>query len=149
MRQKLRLATACFGLATVAQAAAAMDDGKAVIDALGVDGRWAVTCRQPASVDNPYLVFETFREGPAIQRRIAPPDEPRETQMLDVVWKKKTRELVWVIPEGEVMLTVTSQLDGNRMRVMSIETTDGVKLVSDARGADGKPTPWLSKCETN
>jgi hypothetical protein len=149
MLQRLLLGAACFGLAVEVHAAAVMGDGKAVIDALGVDGRWAVTCRQPASADNPYLVFETFREGPAIQRRIAPPDEPREMQLLDVEWKKKTRELVWVIPEGEVMLTVTSQLDGNRMRVMSIVTSDGVKLVSDARGDDGKPTPWLSKCETN
>lgn len=149
MRFKALFAVFMSSLVAGAPVAGAAVDGKAVIEGLGVDGRWAETCRAPASVANPYFVYETFREGAPVQRRIAPPDEPRETRLFDILWNKQTRALSWVIPEGEVMLTVISRLDGNRMRVMSIVTSDGVKLVDAARGSDGKPTPWLSKCETN
>lgn len=149
MRLLSCLVPGLFLLQSLPSVALADGAGKAVIEGQGIDGRWAVTCSRPASVDNPYLVFETFREGPPEQRRIAPPDEERVVPLLDVQWKKASRELVWTIAEGEVMLTVTSRLEGNRMRVQSIIATDGTKLVAEARDSDGRPTPWLNKCETN
>ena len=79
---------------------------------------------------------------------MAPPDEDRVTELLDIQWKK-TRELVWVIAEGEVMLTIVSKLEGNRMRVWSMSSTDGQYYIAKGLGQDGKPTPWISKCETN
>lgn len=149
MRVKVISAAVILFVSAAAGGAMASGNDKAIIEALGIDGRWAESCRQPASSANPYLVFETFREGPPVQRRVAPPDEDGQTQVLDVEWNKKLRQITWVIPEGEVMLTVTSQMDGNRMRVMSVVTSDGVNLVDGARDADGKATPWLTKCETN
>jgi hypothetical protein len=77
-----------------------------------------------------------------------PPAEDRVTELLDVQWLK-TKELVWVIAEGEVMLTVVSKLEGNRMRVWSVSTTDGIYYVQKGKGQDGKPTVWFNKCETN
>lgn len=149
MRVKVIGIAAVVWLATVTEGALALGNDKAIIEGLGIDGRWAESCRQPASAENPYYVFETFRDGPAIQRRLAPPEEESEKQLLDVEWKKKSREITWVVPEGEVMLTVTSKMDGNRMRVISIVTSDGVKLAAEARDVAGKATPWLTKCETN
>jgi len=149
MRVKVIGAAAIVCLVAGAEGALALGGDKAIIEALGIDGRWAESCRQPASAENPYLVFETFRDGPPVQRRLAPPDEEGEKQLLDVAWQKTAREITWVIPEGEVMLTVTSRMDGNRMRVISVVTSDGVKLVTEARDDSGKPTPWLTKCETN
>lgn len=149
MRAKMVGLAAIFCLSAGPDGALALGNDKAIIEALGIDGRWAESCRQPASVENPYIVFETFRDGPAIQRRLAPPEEENEKQLLDVEWKKKAREITWVIPEGEVMLTVTSKMDGNRMRVISIVTSDGTRLASEARDAAGKAMPWLTKCETN
>lgn len=149
MRVKMIGIAAIVCLAAVTEGALALGNDKAVIEGLGIDGRWAESCRQPASAENPYIVFETFREGPPIQRRLAPPEEESEKQLLDVEWKKKAREIKWVIPEGEVMLTVTSKMEGNRMRVLSIVTSDGVKLAAEARDDAGKATPWLTKCETN
>jgi hypothetical protein len=119
-----------------------------VIEGLGLDGRWAQNCNRPASADNPYLVYAAPDTGQPTERRVAPPDEDRVTELLEVQWLK-TRELVWVIAEGEVMLTIVSKLEGNRMRVWSMSTTDGKSFVSKGKGQDGHPTPWIHKCETN
>jgi hypothetical protein len=131
-----------------AGATGASDAGKAIIDALGIDGRWAANCSRPASIDNPYRVFETFRAGPAVERLVAPPAEDRVAELLDVR-RLKTKEVVWTIEDEGVSQTVTSKLDGNRMRIVSITGPDGTSVVKDARLADGTTTPWLSKCETN
>jgi hypothetical protein len=119
-----------------------------VIEGVGLDGRWAQSCNRPASADNPYLIYTAPDVGQPTERRVAPPDEDRVTELLDIQWKK-TRELVWVIAEGEVMLTIVSKLEGNRMRVWSMSSTDGQYYIAKGLGQDGKPTPWISKCETN
>ena len=119
-----------------------------VIEGVGLDGRWAQSCNRPASADNPYLIYTAPDVGQPTERRVAPPDEDRVTELLDIQWKK-TRELVWVIAEGEVMLTIVSKLDGNRMRVWSMSSTDGQYYIAKGLGQDGQPTPWISKCETN
>ena len=134
-----------FATTVPVQAAAA---ARAVIDGMGLDGRWAANCNRQASADNPYFVYETFRAGHPVQRRVAPPEDEQVVELLDVR-KLKRNLLSWVIAEGEVMLTVTSRLEGNQMRVWSIEGSDGVAHVVDAKFADGRATPWLSKCETN
>ena len=142
------LVPACAALCLSAGATGASDAGKAIIDALGIDGRWAANCSRPASIDNPYRVFETFRAGPAVERLVAPPAEDRVAELLDVR-RLKTKEVVWTIEDEGVSQTVTSKLDGNRMRIVSITGPDGTSVVKDARLADGTTTPWLSKCETN
>lgn len=119
-----------------------------LIEGLGLDGRWAQNCNRPASAENPYLVYASPETGQPTERRVAPPDEERVTELLDIQWLK-TRELVWVIAEGEVMLTIVSKLEGNRMRVWSMSTTDGQSFISKGKGQDGHPTPWINKCETN
>ena len=134
-----------FATTVPVQAAAA---ARAVIDGMGLDGRWAANCNRQASADNPYFVYETFRAGHPVQRRVAPPEDEQVVELLDVR-KLKRNLLSWVIAEGEVLLTVTSRLEGNQMRVWSIQGSDGVAHVVDAKFADGRATPWLSKCETN
>ncbi len=148
MERRQILGCICAVLSVSVAAAQASDAGKAIIDGLGVDGRWAANCSRPASLDNPYRVYETFRAGPPVERRVSPPAEDRVVELLDVQ-RLKTKELVWTIDEDGVLQTVTSKLDGNRMRVVSIVIADGTGLVQNARSTDGKPTPWLSKCETN
>lgn len=148
MRLGLMMAVAgltCFATTLPLQAAEA---ARAIIDGMGLDGRWAPNCNRQASADNPYFVYETFRAGHPVQRRMAPPEDEQVVELLDVR-KLKRNLLSWVIAEGEVMLTVTSRLEGNQMRVWSIEGSDGVAHVVDAKFADGRATPWLSKCETN
>ena len=145
MRTKL-LSMLLFVLAVPAVTAKTTDS--TVIEGLGLDGRWAQSCNRPASADNPYLVYAAPDAGQPTERRVAPPDEDRVTELLNVQWLK-TRELVWVIAEGEVMLTIVSKLEGNRMRVWSMSTTDGQTFISKGKGQDGHPTPWLNKCETN
>ena len=119
-----------------------------VIEGVGLDGRWAQSCNRPASADNPYLIYTAPDVGQPTERRVAPPDEDRVTELLDIQWKK-TRELVWVIAEGEVMLTIVSKLEGNRMRVCQCHRPTGsttsqrglVKTVSPRRGsASARPT---------
>ena len=145
MRPKL-LSMLLFVLTAPAVTAKTVDSS--VIEGVGVDGRWAQNCNRPASADNPYLVYAAPDAGQPTERRVAPPDEDRITELLDVQWLK-TRELVWVIAEGEVMLTIVSKLEGNRMRVWSMSTTDGKSFIAKGKGQDGHPTPWLNKCETN
>jgi hypothetical protein len=135
-----------FVLSAPAVTAKAIDS--TVIEGVGLDGRWAQSCNRPASADNPYLIYTAPDVGQPTERRVAPPDEDRVTELLDIQWKK-TRELVWVIAEGEVMLTIVSKLEGNRMRVWSMSSTDGQYYIAKGLGQDGKPTPWISKCETN
>jgi hypothetical protein len=83
-----------------------------------------------------------------VQRRLAPPEDEQIVELLDVR-KLKRNSVSWVIAEGEAMLTIISRLEGNQMRVWSIERSDGVQPVVEAKFADGRATPWLSKCETN
>ena len=135
-----------FVLSAPAVTAKAIDS--TVIEGVGLDGRWAQSCNRPASADNPYLIYTAPDVGQPTERRVAPPDEDRVTELLDIQWKK-TRELVWVIAEGEVMLTIVSKLEGNRMRVWSMSSTDGQYYIAKGLGQDGQPTPWISKCETN
>lgn len=148
MRLGLMMAVAgltCFATTVPVQAAEA---ARAIIDGMGLDGRWAANCNRQPSADNPYFVYETFRAGHPVQRRVAPPEDEQVVELLDVR-KVKRNTLSWVIAEGEVTQTVTSRLEGNQMRVWSIEGSDGVALVVDAKFSDGRVTPWLSKCETN
>jgi hypothetical protein len=135
-------------IALGATSASAKTKDASIIEGLGLDGRWSQNCHRPASADNPYLIYTAPEVGQPTERRVAPPDEDRVTELLDIQWKK-TRELVWVIAEGEVMLTIVSKLDGNRMRVWSMSSTDGQYYIAKGLGQDGKPTPWISKCETN
>lgn len=132
----------------LASSAIAKTQDASLIEGVGLDGRWAQNCNRPASADNPYLIYSAPDAGQPTERRVAPPEEDRVTELLDIQWLK-TRELVWVIAEGEVMLTIVSKLEGNRMRVWSMSTTDGKYFVSKGKGQDGHPTPWISKCETN
>lgn len=148
MDRRKRVVFTCAALCLSAAAARASDSGRAIIDALGIDGRWAANCSRPAGIDNPYRVFETFRAGPAVERIVAPPADDRVAALLDVR-RLKTKEVVWTIEDEGVLQTVTSKLDGNRMRIESITAPDGTAMVKNARSADGKITPWLSKCETN
>jgi len=134
--------------AFVASGASAKTLDSTLIEGLGLDGRWAHDCNRPASAANPYFIYTAPDAGQPTERRVAPPDEDRVIDLLDIQWQK-TRELVWVIAEGEVMLTVVSKLEGNRMRVWSMTTTDGQSSISKGKGQDGHPTPWLNKCETN
>lgn len=147
MRSKIHLAVLVLGLWSV-QGVSAKTLDSTLIEGLGLDGRWAQDCHRPAGASNPYLVYSAPDAGQPTERRLAPPDEERVTELLDVQWLK-TRELVWVIAEGEVMITIVSKLEGNRMRVWSTSTTDGQYFVSTGKGEDGRATPWINKCETN
>lgn len=146
MRSMLLLAIL---LSTITSVASAKTRDASRIEAVGLDGRWSTNCHRPASASNPYLVYHAPDTGQPTERRVEPPAEDRVTELLDVEVLKTTRELVWVIAEGEVMLTVVNKLDGNTMRVWSVSTTDGVFLVQNGKGQDGKPTPVFHKCETN
>ena len=145
MRTKL-LSILLFVLTAPAVCAKTLDS--TLIEGLGLDGRWAHDCNRPANEENPYLIYAAPDAGQPTERRVAPPGEDRLTELLDIQWLK-TRELVWVIAEGEVMLTIVSKLEGNRMRVWSTSTTDGQFFISKGKGQDGHATPWLNKCETN
>lgn len=145
MRSKL-LFTLIIALGATSASAKTKD--ASVIEGLGLDGRWSQNCQRPASADNPYLIYAAPDVGQPTERRVAPPEEDRVTELLEIQWKK-TRELVWVIAQGEVMLTIVSKLDGNRMRVWSMSSTDGKYYIAKGLGQDGQPTPWISKCETN
>ena len=145
MRFALLLATS-FLSSTAAFAAKTTD--ASLIEGLGLDGRWSADCHRPASDKNPYLVYAAPDTGQPTERRVEPPAEDRVTELLKMQWLK-TKELVWVIAEGEVMLTIVSKLEGNRMRVWSVSTTDGTYFVQKGKGQDGKPTAWFNKCETN
>lgn len=137
-----------FSFVTATAAFAEKTKDSSLIEGLGLDGRWSADCHRPPAAGNPYLVYAAPDAGQPTERRVEPPEEDRVTELLDLQWLK-TKELVWVIAEGEVMLTVVSKLEGNRMRVWSVSTTDGIYFVKKGKDQGGKPTPWFNKCETN
>ena len=120
----------------------------ALLEGLGIDGRWARDCHGPPGAKNPYTVYATPDQGQPTEKVVGEDGSERVAELLDVQWLK-TRELVWVIAEGEVMITIVTKLEGNRMRTWSSSATDGPQYVSKGKFGDGKPTPWLNKCETN
>lgn len=122
--------------------------GSAILLAAGIDGRWAVDCNQPPSETNANLTYEAPDNGGPKQHYRVDPLEDHVTELLDVA-RLKNGDLQWVIAEGEVMLTIVTQLKDNRLRTWSSSSTDGRQYITKGKLGDGKPVPWFNKCETN
>lgn len=135
-------------IVSVSGLALARSQDSSLLEGLGIDGRWAQDCHRPPSAQNPYTVYVTPDQGQPTQKTVGEAGDERVVELMDVQWLK-TRELVWVIAEGEVMITVVTKLEGNRMRIWSSRATEGPASVSKGKDSEGTPTPWLNKCETN
>jgi len=122
--------------------------GSAILEAAGVDGRWAVDCNAPASEANAMLTYVTPDNASPTEHYRVDPVEDHVTELLDVS-RLKNGDLQWVIAEGEVMLTIVTQLKDNRLRTWSSSSSDGRQYITKGKLGDGKPVPWFNKCETN
>ena len=122
--------------------------GSPVLLGAGLDGRWAIDCNGPASAANIVLSYVTPDKGPPTERFSEDPVDVRTTELLDVK-QLKNGDLEWVVAEGEVMITIQTQLKDNRLRTWSSVSSDGHQYITKAKTGDGKPVPWFNKCETN
>ena len=138
-----------FALAVVGSALAQVPaSGSSILQGVGLDGRWAVDCNKPVSEGNAFLTYVTPDNGvPTEHYRVDPLDE-HVTELLDVQ-KLKNGDLQWVIAEGEVMITIVTQVRDNRLRTWSSSTSEGHEYITKGKLGDGKPAPWFNKCETN
>lgn len=134
-----------FASAAVADTTAS---GSSILQSIGLDGRWAVDCNKPASESNAFLTYVTPDNGTPTEHYRVDPVEDHVTELLDVQ-KLKNGDIQWVIAEGEVMLTIVTQLRDNRLRTWSSSSSDGREYISKGKLGDGKPVPWFNKCETN
>jgi len=135
----------------IGQSAAYADEywqAKAMLQGIGLDGRWANDCNKAAAADNAMLVYSTPDNGPPTERFRGDLADERTVELLDVRHLAND-DLHWVIAEGDVMLTVVTQLKDDRLRTWSSSSGDGRYRVKDGKMADGKASPWFNKCETN
>jgi len=140
-----------FLVACAVSAVARADDasyGSAILLGAGLDGRWAIDCNKPASETNAMLTYVTPDAAAPTEHYRVDPVEEHVTELLDVS-RLKSGDLQWVIAEGEVMLTVVTQLKDNRLRTWSSSSSDGRQYITKGKLSDGKPVPWFNKCETN
>lgn len=120
----------------------------AVLAGAGIDGRWARDCGKPPSAKNEYLVVQVpDNAGPRLQMDFGQGDEGAIA--LSGVRLLGNGDVEWVQAEGEVMLTVQTQLRGNKMRTWSVVSSDGRVDVVGGKDSNGAATPSFSKCETN
>jgi hypothetical protein len=140
-----------FLVSSAVSAIAFADDasrGSAILQAAGIDGRWAVDCNSSASAANVMLTYVTPDNASPTEHYRVDPVEDHVTELLDVS-RLKNGDLQWVIAEGEVMLTIVTQIKDNRLRTWSSSSSDGREYISKGKLGDGKPAPWFNKCETN
>jgi len=140
-----------FLVACAVSAFASADDasrGSAIPQGAGLDGRWAIDCNRPASDSNATLTYVTPDNAAPTEHYRVDPLEDHVTELLDVT-RLKSGDLQWVIAEGDVMVTVVTQLRDNRLRTWSSSSSDGRQYIAKGKQGDGKAVPWFNKCETN
>ena len=137
-------AIAGFGLS----ASSAGSSESQLLEGVGLTGRWAQNCLQPAQSGNPYLIYDTPANAPPTEQYVVDSFEPRVSELLDVKIRKDGK-LEWVQAEGETMLTIVTLLQGNRLRTWSSSATLGNVSIANGKFAEGGSTPWYNKCETN
>ncbi|MEQ1753747.1 MAG: hypothetical protein ABL973_06410 [Micropepsaceae bacterium] len=140
--------TAFFSILPCPVRAEGLSSDSALLQGLGLDGRWAQNCSDPPAANNAFLVYLAPDDvAPSVQYYEDPGDIT--TFPLSDVRQLKNGDIEWVQAEGEVMITLVTQVRGNRLRTWSAANSEGQAYVVRGKYSNGGQTPWFNKCETN
>jgi hypothetical protein len=141
--QRLFHAAAAILVATIATGSAAQASDSAVVEGIGLTGRWAQDCQRPASATNIHVAYTAPDVGLPTETLRADDGDPFVTELHDVK-SLKGGKVQWT--DATITQTFVIQMQGNRMRTWSVS---GPGAVENGKSASGAQTPWLNKCETN
>lgn len=122
--------------------------GSAILEKLGLPGRWAQDCFRPYNTHNPHLIYTAPTNGVPTEQVLMDPNFDRTTELLDVK-ELPGGSVQWTQKAGDTMVTVVTKLEGNRQKTWSSTVDDGTQLISNGKFSGGGEPPWFSKCETN
>ena len=144
MRPSAWLAAAAVALGASAAWAGADSDALAKF---GLIGSWAINCRAPPSLANPFQTFIPSNAGnPIRQDVVGDPDRDRIVPIHDVTLVAEDRLRLSFLQNG-ITVTVVLAKDKGRVRPMESTTGDGQTLVSGGIvQRSGQQTVWLEKC---
>ena len=120
----------------------------ALIEGLGIDGRWARNCSGSASEANAYTLYKV-RSGSAPTETRTTGAEIAESATLSNVRRAEEGRVAWTRTSDAGAVDIVMQLKGNQMRLWSAVAGDGTTEAAHGKDAQGHATPWLNKCETN
>lgn len=130
-------------VASIAQAGADSD----ALAKFGMIGSWAIDCRAPPSLANPFQTFVPSNAGDPIRQDIVgDPNRDRIVPIHDVIRVAEDRLRLSFAQNG-ITVTVVLAKDKGRVRPMESTTGDGQTLVSGGIvQRSGQQTLWLEKC---
>ncbi len=129
--------------ATIARAGTDSD----MLTQFGLIGSWAIDCRAPPSLANPFQNFVPSTEGqPSRQLITGNPDYDRIEPISGVALIAADR-LRLSFPQNGIMVTVVLAKDKGRIRPIESATSNGETVVSGGIvQRNGQETSWLQKC---
>jgi hypothetical protein len=112
----------------------------------GLMGSWAIDCRAPPSVSNPFQIFVPSNYGePTRQIIVANPNYDRIMPVHDVFLITDDR-LRLSFEQNGISITIVLLKEGNRVRPIESTTVNGMTMVSGGMQRNGQPTTWYEKC---
>jgi len=120
---------------------------KELAEKLGVIGTWAADCGQPASAQNPYVVYRALDAGHLQRDTMTGPSTRAAVSVADTITELDPGQLIvsWPDDKGRVINVVHQQ--GSRGRLMESVRDTGEKLYENGRRVrDNLETKWFSKC---
>ncbi len=135
-----------LGLALAPGAAGASSDSDALLK-FGLVGSWALDCRAPPSLANPFMNFIPSSAGDPMRQLITGrPEYDSLVPIRDTALIGSDR-LRLSFPQGGVTVTVVLVKNGRRIRPFEATASDGTASVSNGIvQRSGQPTAWLEKC---
>lgn len=144
MKRLLRLVPVVLAL-TMASAHAGPDSD--ALTKFGLIGSWAIDCRAPPSLANPFQTFVASAAGqPTRQLIVGNPDIDRIEPIHDAALIAEDRLRLSFAQNG-LMITVVLLKDHGRIRPIESVTSSGLTVVSHGIvQRNGEATSWLEKC---
>ena len=128
--------------------AAFADTDSDTLAKFGLIGNWALDCRAPPSLANPFeaLVLSKTGEEPTRHLNTGNPALDRIEPVHDVILITADR-LRLSYPQNAITVTVVFLKEDGRIRVLESTTSDGLTAVSGGIiQRSGQQTAWLEKC---
>jgi hypothetical protein len=145
MRPWLWFAPMMLVCAAAAPAQAGADSD--VLTKFGLIGSWAIDCRAPPSMANPFQTFVPSNEGqPTRQLITGNPDYDRIEPISDAILIAPDR-LRLSFPQNGITVTIVLVKNQGRVRPLESTTSTGETVVSGGVvQRNGQETSWLEKC---
>ena len=120
----------------------------AVLQGVGLDGRWAQDCSKPAGEHNAYVVYVAPENATPTEQTYVDPGDIK-TSALSHVRALKNGDIEWAQTSEEVTTAVVTQVRGNRLRTWSSTNSEGLSDIVRGKYSNGRQTLWFNKCDTN